>query len=314
LQATNIKVNLQSGKGFSLPIIDNTVHTGQISLPQRLLGKTGLKVSIIGFGGIVVMGENPAHAGKVVAEAIEKGVNYFDVSPSYGDAELKLAPALKPFRKNIHLACKTGQRSRSGAADELKQSLKRLETDYLDVYQLHGLVDVEKDVKPALGKDGAIKTFIEAKKTGVIRNIGFSAHSPAAAITAMNEFDFDTIMFPVNFVTHFNSGLETQVLEQAARQNLGIIAIKAIAKQQLKPNAGSVRYPKCWYEPYDDHQTVELALNWTLSQNISLAIPSGEENLFRMCLGIAQHHRKLSESQVERLKEIASSLEPIFQF
>jgi aryl-alcohol dehydrogenase-like predicted oxidoreductase len=295
-----------------LPFTNNTVHKSQCSLPQRPLGKTGIKVSIIGFGGIVVMGETPDHACKVVAEAIEKGVNYFDVSPSYGDAELKLAPALKPFRKNIHLACKTGQRTRSGADDELKQSLKRLQTDYLDVYQLHGLVDVEKDVKPALGNDGAIKTFIEAKKAGVIRNIGFSAHTPAAAITAMNEFDFDTIMFPVNFVTHFSSDLETQVLALAARKNLGIIAIKAIAKQKLPPNTAPVRYPKCWYEPFDDPQTVELALNWTLSQNITLAIPSGEENLFKMCMDFAGRFKKITESQIKRLKEIASALEPIF--
>jgi predicted aldo/keto reductase-like oxidoreductase len=297
-----------------LPLNNNTDKTGQSSLQKRVFGKTGLKVSIIGFGGIVVMGENPAHAGKVVAEAIEKGVNYFDVSPSYGDAELKLAPALKPFRKNVHLACKTGRRDSIGAAEELKQSLKHLETDYLDVYQLHGLVDVEKVVKPALGKNGAIKTFIEAKKAGVIRNIGFSAHSPAAAITAMKEFDFDTIMFPVNFVTHFNGGLETEVLAMAAKQNLVIIAIKAIAKQKRQANIAPDRFPKCWYEPYEDPAIVELALNWTLSQNISLAIPSGEENLFKMCLDFAKNCRKLTQSQIERLKEIASALEPIFEF
>jgi predicted aldo/keto reductase-like oxidoreductase len=295
-----------------LPLINNTANTGKSSLPQRPLGKTGLKVSIIGMGGIVVMNAEPSHAGKVAAEAIDKGVNYFDVAPSYGDAELILGPALKPFRKDVYLACKTGQRSRSGAASELKQSLKHLETDHLDVYQLHGLVDVEKDVKTALGKDGAIKTFVEAKKAGVVRNIGFSAHSPAAAITAMKEFEFDTIMFPVNFCTHFNSGLETEVLALAKKQNMGIIGIKAIAKQKRRKSDIGVSYPKCWYEPFDDYQIVEPALSWALEQDISLTIPPGEESLFRLCLELAPHCRKLTESQLKNLEAISSAVEPIF--
>lgn len=289
-----------------------SVHTGKSSLPRRLLGKTGLKVSIIGMGGIVVMNEEPDHTRQVVAEVIDKGVNYFDVAPSYGDAEFKLGPALKPFRKDVYLACKTGQRSYSGAAGELKQSLRHLETGYFDVYQLHGLVDVEKDVKAALGKDGAIKALVEAKKNGLIRNIGFSAHTPAAAITAMKEFEFDTIMFPVNFSIHFNSGLETEVLSLAGRQNLGIIGIKALAKQKRQEGTAKVSYSKCWYEPFDDADTVELALNWAFSQNISLAIPPGEESLFRLCLNLAPHCRNLTKAQLERLAAISSMAEPIF--
>ena len=295
-----------------MPLNNKSAHTGESSLPKRLLGKTGLKVSIIGMGGIVVMNESPAHCRQVIAEAIDKGVNYFDVAPSYGDAELKLGPALKPFRKGVHLACKTGQRSYSGAAAELKQSLKRLETDYLDVYQLHGLVDVEKDVKAALGSDGAIKAFVEAKKAGVIRNIGFSAHSPLVAITAMKEFEFDTIMFPVNFCIHFNSGLKTEVLALAKKLNMGIIGIKAVAKQKRQEKTNALSYPKCWYEPFDDPQIVELALYWTLSQDISLTIPAGEESLFRLSLKLAPHCKKLTEPQIKQLKAISSVVEPIF--
>lgn len=287
-------------------------NSRQNPLPKRPLGKTGFNVSIIGMGGIVVMDQEPSHAGRIVSETIEKGVNYFDVAPSYGDAELKLGPALKPFRKDVYLACKTGQRTYSGALDELKKSLKNLQTDHFDVYQLHGLVDVEKDVKAALGKDGAIKAFVEAKKNGIIRNIGFSAHTPAAAITAMKEFEFDTIMFPVNFSIHFDSNLETEVLALAGRLNLGIIGIKAIARRKRPENAAKDSYQKCWYEPFDDPETVELALNWALSQNISLTLPAGEESLFRLCLKFAPHCKKLNETQLKRLETIASADEPIF--
>jgi len=284
----------------------------QNPLPKRLLGKTGFNVSIIGMGGIVVMDQEHDNARQIVLQAIEKGVNYFDVAPSYGDAELKLGPALKPFRKDVYLACKTGQRTYDIASAELKQSLRHLETDYFDVYQLHGLVDVERDVKVALGKDGAIRAFVEAKRNGIIRNIGFSAHTPAAAITAMNEFEFDTIMFPVNFSAHFNSNFETEVLALAARQNLGIIGIKAAARRKRQEKAAKVSYPKCWYEPFDDPEIVELALSWVLSQSISLIIPPGEESLFRLCLKFAPHCGKLTVVQLKRLETIASADEPVF--
>src|SRR4030042_1291283 len=95
-------------------------------LPQRAYGDTGQRLSIIGFGGMVVRGVEQEQANRLVAEAIEKGVNYFDVAPSYGDAEFKLGPALESHRKDVFLACKTTQRTGEGAAGELKESLKRL--------------------------------------------------------------------------------------------------------------------------------------------------------------------------------------------
>lgn len=114
-----------------------------------------MKLSIIGFGGIVVKDAEQQHANRVVAEAFEKGVNYFDVSPTYGDAELKLGPALEPYRKKVFLACKTGQRRREGASEELNESLKRLRTDYFDLYQLHSITDVKNDVDAVFAKGDA---------------------------------------------------------------------------------------------------------------------------------------------------------------
>ena len=154
-------------------------------LPRRAYGDTGERLSIIGFGGIVVSGAEQEHANRIVAEAVEKGVNYFDVAPSYGDAEIKLGPALEPYRKDVFLACKTTQRTKEGAAAELKESLKRLRTDHLDLYQLHALSDREKDVDVAFGPGGAMEVFLEAKKQGQVRYLGFSAHSEEAALAAM---------------------------------------------------------------------------------------------------------------------------------
>ena len=145
-------------------------------IPRRQYGRTEEQLSVIGFGGMVVQDVSPKQAANFVAQAVEKGINYFDVAPFYGNAEQRLGPALKPYRKNCFLACKTLERDAAGAARELKQSLRLLKTDHFDLYQLHALTDVD-EVEQAFGPGGAMETFLKAQKDGKIRYIGFSAHS-----------------------------------------------------------------------------------------------------------------------------------------
>ena len=169
-------------------------------LEKRSLGKTGEKLSILGFGGIVVMDSTPEQASERVKEAINCGVNYFDVAPSYGNAELMLGQALSPFRKDVFLACKTTERNKEGSRKELEQSLRNLQTDHFDLYQLHAVTSLQ-DVDTIFSSGGAMETFLEAREEGKIRFLGFSAHSVEAALELMNRFSFDTILFPVNFAT-----------------------------------------------------------------------------------------------------------------
>src|SRR6476619_6415083 len=99
-------------------------------MERRLLGETGRELSIVGFGGIVVMDTEPPEASRLVAEAVDRGVNYFDVAPSYGNAEERLGPALEPYRDRVFLACKTQKRTKQDAAAELRDSLRRMRTDH----------------------------------------------------------------------------------------------------------------------------------------------------------------------------------------
>ena len=281
-------------------------------LPKRILGKTGREVSIIAFGGIVVMNAEQKVADKVVADSVEAGVNYFDVAPSYGDAELKLAPALKPFRDKVFLACKTTCRDKAGAEKELALSLKRLQTDRLDLYQLHAIADVEKDVQAAFAKGGAMEAFLDARRKGIIKYIGFSAHSPAAAIAAMEKFNFDTIMYPVNFICQFNNDFSDEVIAKAKEQNMGIIAIKAIAKTAWQPGEDRTKYPKVWYKPIDEEDIAQQALSWTLAHGVSTTIPPCEESLYRLLLKLAPQCGKLSKEQLDALTQYAANYQPIF--
>jgi aryl-alcohol dehydrogenase-like predicted oxidoreductase len=281
-------------------------------LEKRSLGKTGEMLSMIGFGGIVVMNATPEEASAAVRHAIGNGVNYFDVAPSYGDAEIKLGPALEPFRKDVFLACKTGMRTKAEARKELEQSLKNMRTDHFDLYQHHAVTTLE-EVDTILGPGGAMETFIEAKAEGKIRFIGFSAHSVEAAMAMMDRFEFDTILFPFNF-TAWNAGnFGPQVMAKAKEKKMGILALKAMAKGPWQEGADRTGYPKCWYEPLSDPEDIVMGLRFTLSHPVTAAIPPGDEGLFRQALAVSDKIKPLSKSELKSIEEKALKGVPLFR-
>jgi aryl-alcohol dehydrogenase-like predicted oxidoreductase len=280
-------------------------------MDRRALGKTGQELSIVGFGGIVVMNTEPAEASRLVAEAVDRGVNYFDVAPSYGNAEERLGPALAPYRGRVFLACKTGKRGKDEAAAELRQSLARMQTDHFDLYQLHALTSRE-EMEQALGPGGALEAFLEAREAGLIRHIGFSAHSVETALAAMDRFDFDSVLFPTNFVLYHQANFGPQVVERAAQQGIGRLALKAMARTQWAEGQPK-SFSKTWYEPIADPEEAALALRFTLSQPITAAIPPGEAALFRLAVDIAERFQPLTPEEAEELRRRASALQPIFR-
>ncbi|MCL4407330.1 MAG: aldo/keto reductase [Thermotogae bacterium] len=279
-------------------------------MQKRILGKTKEKLSILGTGGIVVMNLEQDKANSIVADAIDRGVNYFDVAPSYGDAEIKLGNALKGKRDKVFLACKTGGRTKDDARKELEESLKRVGTDHFDLYQLHAMT-TEEEFEKVIGPNGALETFVKAQREGLIRYIGFSAHSDKIAIKLIDAFDFDTILFPINWVLAFKENFGPAVIEKAREKNMGILAIKALALTTKPKNDD--RHPKSWYTPIEDPKLEELSLRYTLSQPITAAIPPGDERLFPMALKIAENFTPITEEEIEYLRSRAMDLETIFQ-
>jgi predicted aldo/keto reductase-like oxidoreductase len=280
-------------------------------IPKRPLGRTGEKLSIIALGGIVVSKVEQAVADQYVREAIDQGINYYDVAPTYGDAQDRLGPALKPFRKNVFLACKTTQRGRQGAEAELAQSLQTLQTDHFDLYQLHGLTKTE-DVEQAFGPDGAMEVFLKAKKEGKTRFLGFSAHSEEAALLAMDKFDFDTILFPVNFACMLKAGFGPRVIARAKEKKMGILALKILARQKWPEASMRQEYPKCWYQPITDPEEGELSFKFTLSQPVTAAVPPGDPRVFKRALELAHQFAPITPEEEAKLRTIASGLNPIF--
>ena len=280
---------------------------------KRSLGRTGVMLSVIGFGGIVVKDAGPEDASAIVKLAIDSGINYFDVAPSYGDAEIKLGPALEPYRKNVFLACKTTKRTKDEARAELEQSLQHLLTDHFDLYQLHAVTTIE-EVDTIFGSGGAMETFLEARKEGKIRYIGFSAHSVEAAMALMDRFDFDTILFPVNFATWHAGNFGPQVLARAHEKKMGILALKAMAKGKWPQGADRKRYPKCWYEPLSAEEDARMGLRFTLSHPVTAAVPPGDEELFRLALTLSDRLQPLEKSEIDMIKQEALKADPLFSY
>jgi len=281
---------------------------------RRPLGKTGEHLSILGFGGIVVMSVEQSSANNIVSEAVDRGINYFDVSPDYGDAEERLGPALRPYRRQSFLACKTNYRDKAGAMADLDGSLKHLKTDYFDLYQHHALTKTA-EVDQILGPNGAMEAFVAAQKAGKVRYLGFSCHSVETAIAAMDRAHFDTILFPTNFVLFSKANFGPQVLEHARRKGMGYLAIKAMAKGKYPASLPKDQHtPKCWYEPCKLPEEASLALRWTLSRlYLTAAIPPGNPDWFRRAMDVAQNFRPITEDETRSLLAQAGGAEPIFQ-
>lgn len=280
-------------------------------MQQRPYGNTGENLSIIGFGGIVVMGAEQPEADRRAQEAFDRGINYFDVAPSYGDAEERLGPAIVGLRDKIFLACKTGKRTKEEAAAELHNSLKHLRTDRFDLYQLHAVSSVE-EAQTCLGPGGALEAFVEARDAGLIRHLGFSAHSAEAALVLMEQFDFDSVLFPFNYTTYHKAGFGPQVMEMAQRKGVARLALKGMARGPWAEGADRSVAQNAWYEPHIDTADAELALRWTLSQPITAAIPPGDPRLFRLALDIADRFTPLDEAERAAVVKRAGTETPLF--
>lgn len=280
------------------------------SIPRRKLGKTGVNLSILGFGGIMLNDNPQQFANEIVAKAYELGVNYFDVSPRYGNAEDRLGPALKSYRKNCFLACKTRERDARGAQIDLENSLKKLHTDYFDLYQLHELASTA-EVELAFGSGGAMETITKAKQEGKIKHIGFSAHSVDAALLAIQNFDFDSILFPINFACWNAGNFGPQVFAEAEKRGMGILALKSMALTPFHEREDLI-FKNCWYKPIDNETIMKMALKYTLSKNITAAIPPGEYTLFLKALEFMQDYKPISEIETQELLILAKNTNPIF--
>jgi predicted aldo/keto reductase-like oxidoreductase len=204
-------------------------------LPCRALGRTGNQVTLFGLGGEGVLRTHgrETEAIAVIERALNQGVTYFDTAPAYDNSMSYYGLALGERRRGIFLACKTHDRSRDGSLRLLDESLRRLRTDYLDLWQLHDL-RTEADLSRIFAKGGALEALVQARAEGRVRHLGLTGHyDPAILLKAMGQFNFDTVLIPLNVADAHRLSFRDTVLPEAARRNMGVIAMKSISQGAL---------------------------------------------------------------------------------
>lgn len=280
------------------------------TLPQRQF-RPGVSLSTVGLGGMVTLGMDPRQVSLLVAESVERGVNYYDVAPSYGDgeAEEKLGDALRPHRSRIFISCKTLERTSSGARAELERSLRRLHSEHIDLYQLHS-VNRADEAERIFAPGGAAEAFLSARAEGLIRYLGFSSHSVPVALNLLERFEFDSVLFPVNFVCFARGNFGPQVLEKAKAKGVACLALKSMALSPWRKGEPRL-YPNCWYRPIDDPALALLALRFSLSEQVVAVLPPADERLYRVAMERAFDIRPLTAEERAQLLERARTCKPI---
>lgn len=248
------------------------------------LGKTGLKISRLGFGGIPIQRTNVKTTTQLVKAMAEKGINYIDTARGYTVSEGYLGEALEGLRDKFILATKSMARTKEAMAKDIEISLGNLRTDYIDLYQIHnpGMKDLDTVTAPG----GALEALMEAKAAGKIGHIGLTAHSTEVFEKALSFPWVETIMFPYNIVE--NQGEE--LIKKCKEQNVGFIAMKPLAGGAIEDGAVAVRY---------------ICAN----PDVTVVIP-GMYDLkeIEQNLAAAENEAPLTEAELAKISEIKSQL------
>jgi len=218
---------------------------------------------------------------------------------------------MQKHHKEVFLACKTTERGKTGAWESIKRSLELLKADYFDLFQFHGVDDLET-LNVVLGPMGALEAVLEAKEQGLVRHIGITGHRPFVQIEALNHFDFDTLLFPVNCVlaahrNDFNDFLP--LLEIARQKDVGTIGIKAITK---RPWEAAMRMYRTWYEPFDEQEEIDKSLWYALSQGINTAAMPADLHLWPLVIDAAERFRVLDTREQEETISEVKQYKPLF--
>jgi aryl-alcohol dehydrogenase-like predicted oxidoreductase len=283
-------------------------------METRRLGRTEHLSTVAIFGAAALWDVSQKEADEVIKLIINRGVNHIDVAPSYGNAEKRLGPWLARERKRFFVGCKTGERTKADAAAELHKSLGRLHIDRFDLYQIHAITNLE-DLDIVTRRGGALEALVEAKEAGLTRYLGITGHgvdAPATFLEALQRFDFDTVLFPINFVQYaepkFREYTE-ELLRQCREKDVGTMIIKSIARG---PWGDKVKAYNTWYEPFTDIECIQAAVNFVLSQDVTGLCTAGDTRLIPLILDACDNYKTLNKAEQAELIESAINFESLF--
>lgn len=222
----------------TLPALPNNPRT-QDAMPTRNLGRTGYKVGLFSLGGQAALEKpnNAETAVPIIHRALDLGVNYLDTSSIYGGpmrwSERYVGDVMKTRRNEAFLATKTKERTREGSMRMIDESLKLLQTDHVDLWQLHD-IGTMKDINAIFGKGGAMEALLEMQQQKVVRYLGVTGHyRPDALMEALHRHDFDTILMAINAADPHHYSFQQELLPMAVEKQMGIIGMKIPGRSRL---------------------------------------------------------------------------------
>jgi aryl-alcohol dehydrogenase-like predicted oxidoreductase len=271
-------------------------------MEYRRLGRLDHRSSVLLYGAAALASVEQEVADRSIQEALDAGINHFDVAASYGDAELRLGPWMPRIRDRIFLATKTGERSRGAAWSQINASLERLQTERLDLLQLHAVGDLE-DLDRAVGPCGALEAATRAVDEGLVDAVGITGHgseAPAVHLEALRRFPFATVLTPLNPVlwrdTVYRASYEA-LAEEVHRQDVGLMIIKTISRRNWPDGPEGAPYTT-WYEPLDGEERIRAAVSWVLAhKEITGLATAGDTRLLGAT--IAAEENRISAEEAE---------------
>ena len=283
-------------------------------METRRFGRTGHRSTVAIFGAAAFWEISQEDADKVMEQIIQAGVNHIDVAPGYQQAEMRIGPWMPRERGRFFLGCKTQDRTREGAWKEMQTSLERLQTDSFDLYQFHAVTTME-DLDAITGKGGALEAFVQARDQGLTRFIGITGHgvnAPQIYLEALRRFDFDSILFPLNFVQMRNPEYRRYAEELIATckaKDVGTMVIKTITKAPWgeRPHTATT-----WYEPFDRMDEIQKGVNFALSYDVTGLCTVGDVRILPMVLQACENFTRLNQDEIEALIRSGDQYEPLF--
>lgn len=277
-------------------------------------GRTGHLSTRTLFGAAALGAVTQAEADATLDLLLQHGVNHIDTAASYGEAELRLGPWMKQHRRDFFLATKTGDRTRKEARESIHRSLERMQTDTLDLIQLHSLSD-PKEWEVALGPGGALEACIEAREQGLVRFIGITGHGTVIADMhrrALERFDFDSVLFPYSYVLMQNPQYAAEVdalLAVCRERNIAVQTIKAIVR---KPWDGRPQTRATWYEPLEDPAALEANVHWVLGNSQAFLNTVGDIHVLPKVLDAASRFVARPSDDVMQATLTQQAMAPLF--
>lgn len=284
-------------------------------MEKRRFGRTGHMSTVAIFGCAALGKVTQEETDATVEKVLSAGVNHIDIAPSYGEAELRMAPWMPKIRKDMFLGCKTTKRSREDAWKEMHQSLERLGVNSFDLYQFHAVTTFE-ELDMVFAKGGAMEAFLQARDEGLTRYIGITGHgvlAPAVYIEALRRFDFDSILFPINYAQYTNPDYRKnaeELIKVCKQRDVGTMTIKSVYKARWQEGVRPKYSP--WYEPWKDDDHIQNAVNFVLSQDITGLCTVGDITVLPAVLKACENFTRLTPEEQEALIESAREREPLF--